>query len=108
MFVILEILFASRAVWKIGEYISPGSLSVLITSTKTNHKRIAAQVFVHVASFGSNSNSKWRSTGAAIKGVTIFTSPSSYIDLILCLLHNRLLDYGIETDLWKKTVFVQK
>ena len=59
--------------------------------------------------FGSNSNSIWRSTGAAIKGVTIFTSsPSSYIDLILCLLHNRLLDCGIETDLWKKTVSVQK
>ena len=27
---------------------APGSLSVLITSTKTNHEPIAAQVFVHV------------------------------------------------------------
>ena len=34
---------------------SPGSLSDLITSTKTNHKPIAAQVFVHVTLFGSNS-----------------------------------------------------
>ena len=34
---------------------SPGSLSVLITSTKTNHKPIAAQDFVHVTLFGSNS-----------------------------------------------------
>ena len=35
--------------------ISPGSLSVLITLTKTNHTPIAAQVFVHVTLFGSNS-----------------------------------------------------
>ena len=44
-----------------------------------------------------------------MKIVTLFkTSHCSHIDLTLCLLDNRLLDYGIETDVWKKTVFVQK
>ena len=47
--------------------------------------------------------------GAAMKGVTFFTtSQCCYIDFILCFLYNRLLDYGIDTDLWKTTVFVQK
>ena len=45
--------------------------------------------------------------GAEMRRVTFFTtSQCSYIDLILCLLHNRLLDCRTETDLRKKTVFV--
>ena len=44
-----------------------------------------------------------------MKGVTFSTtSQCGYIDLILCLPHNRLLNYGIETEMYGRKLSLSK